>query len=159
MLFVASIIISITLAIAIIVFAFFYFYRVVKPVREIIQACQQVKKGILDVTIKVKNKKTEIGKLATAFNEMIKDLKESRAALQEAKAVLEIKVASRTKELEELTATLEERVQERTKEIQERIKELERFHQITIGRELKMIELKKEIKKLQAELKKQKQKE
>jgi len=43
---------------------------------------------------------------------------------------------------------LEEQVKERTKELQEKVEELERFHRLAVGRELKMIELKKEIEKL-----------
>ena len=45
---------------------------------------------------------------------------------------------------------------ERTKKLQEKIKELERFQRLTLGRELRMIDLKKEIKKLNEELEKYK---
>lgn len=45
---------------------------------------------------------------------------------------------------------MEKKVKIRTKELQERIDELERFHDLTVGREIKMLELKKEIKKLKA---------
>ncbi len=76
--------------------------------------------------------------------------------LNEAKIVLEIKVKARTKELEELAKGLDEKVKERTKELQEKIEELERFHRLAVGRELKMLELKEEIKKLEEELKKYK---
>ena len=37
---------------------------------------------------------------------------------------------------------------EKTKELQIRVEELERFHCLTVGRELKMVELKKEIERL-----------
>jgi PAS domain S-box-containing protein len=57
-------------------------------------------------------------------------------------------------EIKALQESLEEKVRERTKELQEKIKELEKFHKLAVGRELKMIELKKEIKRLKMELEK-----
>jgi len=68
------------------------------------------------------------------------------------KKSLEIKVAVRTKELKELAVTLDQRVKERTRELQEKMEELERFNKLAIGRELKMIGLKEEIKELKEEL-------
>ncbi|MBN2367394.1 PAS domain S-box protein [Candidatus Woesearchaeota archaeon] len=43
-----------------------------------------------------------------------------------------------------------------TEELKQRVSELERFHNLTVGRELRMIELKKKIKELQARLEVQK---
>jgi len=120
---------------------------IVEPLKKISRGCEEIRKGNLDFEIKVKSK-TEIGDLVLTFNQMIKDLKKSKEALEEAKASLEIRVAARTKELRELTESLEEQVKERTKELQEKVEELERFHRLAVGRELKMIELKKEIEKL-----------
>jgi len=125
---------------------------IVDPLKKMTVACEEVRKGNLDVKIPVISK-TEIGELATTFNEMIKDLRESHAASEESKKVLEIKVKARTRELQELAEKQEERVKERTKELQEKIEELERFSRLTVGRELKMVELKREIKKLEEELK------
>jgi len=51
---------------------------------------------------------------------------------------------------------LEKKVKERTKELQIRIEELEKYHMLTVGRELKMIELKKEAEALKEELNKYK---
>jgi len=76
------------------------------------------------------------------------ELTKREEELKEAKAVLEIKVAARTRKLSELAQSLEEQVKERTKELQEKIQELEKFQKIAVGRELKMIELKKEIQRL-----------
>lgn len=59
-------------------------------------------------------------------------------------------------EVKKFQESLEEKVKERTKELQVKIEELERFQKITVGRELKMIELKKEIERLKGELEKQK---
>lgn len=63
-------------------------------------------------------------------------------------------------ELKQLNETLEDRVKERTKEleksyleIKKRKDELEKFYNLTIGRELKMVELKKEIQELKKKLK------
>jgi len=82
------------------------------------------------------------------------ELLEKRRELEEAKSVLEVKVEARTKELRELTQGLEGKIKARTKELQERVNQLERFQKLTIGRELKMVELKKEIEKLKEELEK-----
>lgn len=57
-------------------------------------------------------------------------------------------------ELEKTKTALEEKVRERTKELIKRIGELEKMQQLTVGRELKMIELKKQIKRLEGKLKK-----
>ena len=125
---------------------------IVDPLKKMTAACEEVRRGNLDVKIPVITK-TEIGELADTFNAMIKDLKESHAALEEAKGILEIKVQARTQELRELVGSQEEIIQERTKEIQEKMKELERFNKLAVGRELKMIELKKEIERLKKEIK------
>ncbi|MDP2737066.1 MAG: PAS domain-containing protein [bacterium] len=58
------------------------------------------------------------------------------------------------RKLEELTKNLENQVKKRTEELQQRVSELEKFHELTVGRELKMVELKEEIKKLEEKLKK-----
>ena len=82
----------------------------------------------------------------------ISELKQTREKLEESKIALEIKVAARTRELRELAERQEEIIKERTKEIQEKMVDLERFQRLAVGRELKMIELKKEINKLRQEL-------
>ena len=86
--------------------------------------------------------------LETLNEELEQRVQERTSELEEAKSILEVKVKARTNELEELAKSLEEKVRERTKELQKRVDELEKFHKLTVGRELKMMELKKEIKKL-----------
>lgn len=80
-------------------------------------------------------------------------LLETQDLVEEARMSLEIKIIARTRELKELADSLDLKVKERTVELQEKIKELERFLSLTVGRELKMIALKDEIKKLKEELK------
>jgi len=78
----------------------------------------------------------------------IKELNITQKELNESKVNLEKKVKVRTKKLEKLTYNLEEKVQERTEELQEKIDELEKFNKLAINREIKMVELKEQLKKL-----------
>jgi len=47
---------------------------------------------------------------------------------------------------------LEDRVEERTKELQQRVEELDKWYRLTVGRELKMKELKRKMKKMRIEI-------
>jgi len=67
----------------------------------------------------------EIGELASAFNQMADSVKENRGNLEKSKA-----------------------------ELEKRVEELEKWNKYTIGRELKMIALKKKIKELEDQLNK-----
>jgi hypothetical protein len=78
------------------------------------------------------------------FIEFIK----ARGQVEEAKMTLEVKIAARTRELKEMADDLEVNIKERTTELREKINELEKFQKVTIGRELKMIEMKREIENL-----------
>ena len=70
-----------------------------------------------------------------------------------AKEILEEKVKERTKELEIAKNIAEERA----KEIEKRKEDLEKFYKLTVGRELRMIELKKQIKELEEKMKEENQ--
>lgn len=138
--------------------AFLFSRRVVNPIGKLYEGARIIGRGDLEHRVEIKTG-DEIEDLAEEFNRMVESLKKSQRALEEAKTSLEIRVKSRTKELEELTEGLEEKVKERTKELQKRISELERFRRVTIARELKMIELKKDIKRLKKEFKEYKKEE
>ncbi|MFH1522912.1 MAG: HAMP domain-containing protein [Patescibacteria group bacterium] len=130
---------------------FVIFFIVVRgiiiPLKEITKACLKIRKGNLNTRINIKSK-TEIGELANTFNDMVLDLKKYNKALNKSKAELEQRVEERTKELKDLSENLEEQVNERTTTLQEKMQELERFNKLAVGRELKMISLKKEIARL-----------
>ncbi len=118
-----------------------------------------------DVT---KRKRTE-----QKIKKFYKALEKKTEILKETKASLEIKVKARTRELRELAEGLERQVKERTKELQERVEELaktkselelkiremERFHKMTMGREERILELKKRIRELERKLKRSRIKE
>jgi len=96
----------------------------------------------------------------------IEDLKKTKEQLEEARTTLEVRIKARTRELLEERQSLEEKVKERTKELEKergelakKIAELEKFHRVAVGRELKMRELKKEIEKMKEELKQNKKAE
>jgi hypothetical protein len=99
-----------------------------------------------------------VGFIAKNLQDHFFDLLDAQEEIETARAVLEIKVDARTRELKELSASLEEQVAERTSSLREKIEELERFNKLTVGRELKMISLKEEIEQLRQELKKNKSK-
>lgn len=128
------------------VISIFLAKRMGEPIDQLTKGAEIIGGGNLNYRIKIKTG-DEIEELADSFNQMAENLEHFKLVIEESKANLEIKVEVRTKELRELTETLEEQVKERTKTLRERVNELERFHKLTIGRELRMIELKKEIKK------------
>ncbi len=88
------------------------------------------------------------GELENLTEGLEKRVKERTQELEWAKASLEVKIRARTQELEELAKSLDGQVKKRTEDLQERINELEDFRKLTVGRELKMIGLEKEINEL-----------
>lgn len=98
----------------------------------------------------------EIGKIAGTFNAMADSIEKSESELKKAQMelkgvniTLEKRVRERTAELEKIRADLEKAAAERTVELQQKVDELEKFKKLTVGRELKMVELKKEIEKFE----------
>ncbi len=136
--------------------SFYFSKKVSRPLEQLRKGAELLGKGQLEYRIEIKTG-DEMEELGKAFNQMAKSLSQSRTALEESKAGLEIKVKARTKELEEMAEGLEDKVKERTKELQERIEELERFHKLTVGRELKMVELKEALQQAREGLEKLKE--
>jgi nitrate/nitrite-specific signal transduction histidine kinase len=105
---------------------FFIAHSLSKPIVNLKNIVHKMGEGNLDVKIDVKSN-DEIGDLALNFKLMAKSLKNNQE-------------------------NLENQVAERTKELNNKIKELERFKELTVGRELKMIEIKKQMKELKTKL-------
>jgi HAMP domain-containing protein len=107
--------------------------NLIRPLRNLIKGTKEVARGNLSYLIKAETK-DELGKLSNNFNTMVQQLKKAKMVSEETRASLE----------------------EKTKELQKRVADLERFHELTVGRELKMVELKKKIKELEGQIKKEK---
>lgn len=151
-------------------------FVIINPINVLKRAIKAFGAGNLQFRIK-HFPKDEFGQLAQGFNEMSKSLEQKYLQLQKLnqelekayklaekqvrertkeleaeRASLEQKVRERTKELEDLKKNLEEEVAKRTRELKEKIEELEKIQKLTMGRELKMIQLKEEIERLKQEL-------
>jgi|AntAceMinimDraft_18_1070375.scaffolds.fasta_scaffold02594_7 nitrogen fixation/metabolism regulation signal transduction histidine kinase len=132
--------------------SFFLIKHLIGPIELFIKSTSEIAKGNLNYEIQIKSE-DELGQLAKNFNQMTKSLKKSQKQLEETRDILEVKVKARTQELEEQAEGLDEQVKIRTIELQERINELERFHKLTVGRELRMIELKQKIQEFEKQIK------
>jgi nitrogen fixation/metabolism regulation signal transduction histidine kinase len=102
---------------------------IANPIMKLKKITIDISRGNFNTKINIKSK-DEIGDLATSFNTMITNLKESKSKLEE-----------KTKELEESK-----------KNVGIKIDELEKFSKLSVGRELKMVELKKRIEELEDKL-------
>ncbi len=96
--------------------------------------------------------KDEMGYLANVFNQMIEKIEKDQRELREAEEKLENRVRERTLELGALKDNLEKIVTEKTEGLQKNIEELERFKNLAVGRELKMVDLKKKTTELEEHL-------
>lgn len=140
------------------ILTFLFVKRMTKPLNFLIIAVNKIREGNLESKVDIETK-DEIGQLGIAFNEMTSKLKVSYTILEEKIAErtkelederrsLEKKVSERTSELEELKKDLENTVKERTQKLNDKLIELERVNAVMTDREIKMIELKKELEEL-----------
>lgn len=122
----------IVLAIGIIV-SFGYTKRITKPILQLRDIALKIGAG--DFSLKSDTKEGgEIGELAQVFDEMTDKLKQSQDKLSHA------------------NDELEEKVKVRTHELEKKNEEIEKFNKFAVGRELKMVEIKKEINDLKKRL-------
>jgi methyl-accepting chemotaxis protein len=114
---------------------------ITQPIKKLREIAKTMAQGNLEIRADI-NTKDEIEDLAKDFNIMAEKLKGTRSSL-------EVKVEERTKELKQLTKTLEEQVNQRTRELRGKVQELEKFQRLAVDREIKMVELKKKIQRLE----------
>lgn len=156
-----SLIIFIIILILTSIFIIIFMKKIIlNPLEKVVEVVRLITGGDLNQRVVIKSK-DEIGQLGLAFNEMTSKLKESQEVLElkiesrtkeleTERGSLEKKVSKRTLELENLKNNLEKTVNERTKDLNDKLLELEKMNDLMLGRELKMIELKTEIKKLKS---------
>jgi len=87
----------------------------------------------------------------TDFTERIKtpDIDDEFTALIIAINIMIDNLEEMVKEITQTQVTLEEKVEDRTKELQEKLEQVSKMNKLMVARELKMVELKKKIKKLE----------
>jgi signal transduction histidine kinase len=81
--------------------------RVTKPLVELSAATQEVRRGNLELTVDTTSQ-DEVGELASSFNAMVQQLKESRDSIEEWGRMLEHRVEARTRELAQARDELQE---------------------------------------------------
>ena len=86
------------------------------------------------------------------YRRIVGELNKSKKFLEESRAVLEVRVKARTRQLREQARSLRKENERKTQDLKKRIREMERFQNLTVGREIRMRELKKEVKKMEAQL-------
>jgi len=106
-----------------------------KRLDEVMPIMQKVAMGDFSENILLPEKEDEFTAHFIALNFMIDDL---RDIMEENKKQSEV--------LSKLNKNLENEVSKRTGELEKKMYELEKFNRLAVDRELKMIELKKEIK-------------
>lgn len=109
---------------------------------------QELQKNSEDLKIHNKKLKEVSEELKKSKEGLEIKVSERTQDLEKNKTELEIKVSERTSQLFDLNKNLEDEVQKRTTELKSKLLELKKFNKIAIGRELRMVELKEEIKRL-----------
>lgn len=142
---------SIFLLIVSVIIGLFYGKTISNSIERMADVAKKIASGDIKQRIKIESK-DEIGYLANVFNQMVENIEKNQKELKEAEEKLEKRVQERTLELGNLKDNLEKIVAEKTEELRRQIEDLERFKSLSIGRELKMVELKKEAANLKEQL-------
>jgi methyl-accepting chemotaxis protein len=116
--------------------------QIKKRLDEIMPIMQKIAMGDFSQSIPVPDAEDEFTAHFIALNFMIDDL---RDIVEENK--------KQAAQLEVLNKSLEKEVKIRTKDLEAKMLDLERINKVAINRELKMVELKKEIAELKAQCK------
>lgn len=124
---------SVLISFFLIVLIYYSAIYLTRPLSKLKKAAMEISAGNLDMTADIKTK-DEVGDLAKTFNSMAGSIKKQKS------------------ELEDYYKNLEGKVQERTSDLKEKNDELESFNNLTVNRELKMIELKDRVKELEKRL-------
>jgi methyl-accepting chemotaxis protein len=93
----------------------------------------------------------EVGQLARAFRHLVLEVASREKELRKGRDALEVRVHERTLELSRTNAALQEEISERKgaeEALRQKGEELERFNRLAVGRELRMIELKRQVNEL-----------
>jgi len=104
--------------------------QLTKNISKIMLSVREIGKGNLDTTVQVRSK-DEMGELADSFRNMAKDLKKFQG------------------EVKKYNLQLEKMVKKRTEELENKNIQLEKFNKLAVGREMKMIDLKKKLRKFE----------
>lgn len=112
--------------IAALALGYFIAGNISRPIKKLKEVAAEVGRGNLEIEIKTQSK-DEIGELTESFKKMVDNLKKSQ------------------KEIEDHEKELKKSKQS----VESKIEEMERFNRLAVGRELRMIELKKRVKELE----------
>ena len=142
---------------------------IISPIRKLLNGTKIIGDGDLKHRIDI-NSKDEIGQLAISFNQMVDKREQTEGHLQAANQQLQageqqLRVANQQlrageQHLRAANQQLESEITERKQaeeELQETLAEIEQFNKLMIGREGRVIEMKKEVNALLAELGRQPQ--
>jgi len=125
-------------------------YLLLRPLERFVAATREISRGDLSQRVEIQSR-DELGDLALSFNKMTSELAKTKDKLSDHARQLENKVAERTAELEKTVNALKKTTLEAEgakKDLENKVAELQDFHDAAVGREIKMIELEKEIGRL-----------